>query len=168
MAETEGMSWSEIEKIATKYANRVCSAAAGKIRDDLFKEAKSAILAFYQSYNPNYYHRHYKNFENNSFRKYYNNKHNSVFYGGVELTPQNLDDVYQDKKEEVFDTVFAGFHGPAGMFYTPKTFSLIPPRMIPSPRQLLLDKQKKILKQKGSYIAYGKKVAGRENSLFAK
>lgn len=168
MAETEGMSWSEIENMATKYAHRVCSATAGKIRDDLFKEAKSAILAFYQSYNPNYYHRHYYNFEKNSFRKYYSNKHNTIFYGGVELTPQNLDSVYQDNTQEVFDTVFEGFHGPAGMFYTPKTFSLIPPRMIPSPRQRLLNKQEEIMKKKGNYIAYGKRIARRENSMFVK
>lgn len=162
MAKTEGMSWSEIETQLKKYANRTASAAAGKVRDDLYKEAQNVIAMFYSHYNPDYYKRHYWNFEDNSFRKYYSNKHSSIFYGGIELTPQLMKDVYQDNTQEVFDTVFAGFHGPAGMFVAPKTFSLIPPRMKPSPMQRLLDKRKKMIEKKDNYIAYGKKVAKRE------
>lgn len=181
MAETEGMSWSEIEELATKYAHRVCSAAAGKIRDDLFKETKSAIAAFYDSYRPKdgeplYYHRHYYNFlkypgkydrNEKAYRKYYDNKHNDIYYGGVELTPELMDSVYGSRKhptpnQEVVDTVFAGFHGPAGMFYTPKTFHTIPPRMKNFPRQRLLNLKKKIIDKPDKYIAYGKKVAERE------
>lgn len=162
MAETKGTSWSEIEERLTKHANRACSAAAGKARDDLFKEAQTAIAAFYASYDPDYYHRHYWNFEKRSFKKYYSNKHNVVFYGGVELTPQNMQSIYQDSVQEVFDTVFAGFHGPAGMFVSPKTFSTIPPRMTPSPMQRLLKRREMILKNKSKYIAYGKKVAKRD------
>ena len=162
MAKSDGMSWAQIENQLEKYAKRACSAAAGKARDDLFEEAQAAIADFYASYDPNYYHRHYWNFEKRSFRKYYSNKHSTVFYGGIELTPQNMQDVYQDNTQEVFDTVFSGFHGPAGMFETPKTFKLIPPRMVPSPLQRLLDKRRYILDHQKQYIAYGKKVAKRD------
>lgn len=168
MAKSSGMSWSEIETHLEKYAKRVLSAAAGKIRDDLYKEAETAIADFYASYDPIYYRRHYYNFEKNSFRKYYSNKHNSIVYGGVELTPQSLDAIYQDGVQEVFDTVFEGFHGPASMFYTPKTFSVIPPRMIPSPRQRLLNMRKRIIDSPEKYIEFGKKVARQENSLLKK
>lgn len=169
MAKSDGMSWAEIETHLEKYAKRVLSAAAGKIRDDLYKEAETAIADFYASYNPIYYRRHYYNFEKNSFRKYYSNKHGSIIYGGVELTPQLLDDIYQEKNtQEVFDTVFEGFHGPASMFYTPKTFSVIPPRMIPSPRQRLLNMRKRIMDSPEKYIEFGKKVARQENSLLKK
>ena len=165
MAETKGMSWSEIEKRLDKYAKRACSAAAGKARDDLFKEAQNAIVDFYRHYTPDHYKRHYWNFKKNSFRKYYSNKHSSIFYGGVEFTPWLMSAIYRDPVQEVFDTVYAGFHGVAGMFENPKSFSLIPPRMWPSPMQRLLDKKEEIQANKDIYIAYGKKVAKREVSL---
>ena len=168
MAKSSGMSWAEIETHLEKYAKRVLSAAAGKIRDDLYKEAETAIADFYASYDPIYYRRHYYNFEKNNFKKYYSNKHNSLVYRRVELTPQSLDAIYQDGVQEVFDTVFEGFHGPAGMFYTPKTFSVIPPRMIPSPRQRLLNMRKRIMDSPEKYIEFGKKVARQENSLLKK
>lgn len=191
MAETKGMSWSEIEKYANKYAKRVVSAAGAKIRDDMFKVAKAAIAQFYKSYDPDYYHRYYKNFlrypgnvnkNEKAFRKYFEDKHGNVVYAGVELTPSLMDSVYGSRKhptptQEVVDTVFAGFHGPAGMFdvyeyndfqYQPQGIKNLPPRMVPSPRQLLLKKRDEIYEKQGSYITYGKKVARRENPLFAK
>lgn len=184
MARTEGMSWSDIEDYAEKYAKRVLSAAGGKIRDDLFKVAKSAISYFYNvSYpEPIYYHRYEKNFikypgdlnkNEKAFRKYFENPHGNIIHAGVELTPGLMDSVYGSRRhptptQEVVDTVFAGFHGPASMFYEPKTFSTIPPRMFPSPRQQLLDKKQEIIKHKSKYISYGKKVARRENPLFSK
>lgn len=161
--------WTDIEKKLYKHARRACSAAAGKVRDELFEEATNAILDFYAHYAPEYYKRHYWNFKENSFIKYYSDHGgDSVIYGGIELTPQSLESIYQDSTQEVFDTVFAGFHGVAGMFYTPKSFSIIPPRMIPSPRQRLLNKQKAILKKKKYYQSYGRKVASREYPIFIK
>lgn len=182
MAETKGMSLSDIEKFAEQYSKRVLSAAGAKIRDDLFKVAKAAIVAFYKHYDPLFYRRYEKNFlafpgdikrNEKAFRKLYDNKHGNIVYAGVELTPGLMDSVYGSRKkrtptQEVVDTVFAGFHGPAGMFYEPKSFSTIPPRMWPSPMQQLLDKRDDIISKKSKYIAYGKKVAKRENPLFAK
>lgn len=176
-------SWSNIEQELKKFARRTCTAAAGKARDDLYKEARTAILAFYKHYpHPKYYHRHEWNFkakedhgEGNSFRKFYDDRH-KVVYGGVELTPELLAPVYEACRrnetasgvQEVFDTVFAGFHGPAGMFYTPQTFSNIPPRMTPSPRQMLLNKRDEIVKNQKKYIAFGKKVAQKEYPIIGK
>lgn len=106
---------SELEAYIKDYANNVARNVAGQIRDDLFDEAKLAIEAFYNSYSPKYYRRHYYNFYNKSFKKYYSNAHCTIYRGGVELTPELMDDIYQDPVQEVFDTVFiAGLHGPAG------------------------------------------------------
>lgn len=177
MAETKGSSsWSDIEKRLVKHARRACSAAAGKARDDMYKEAKAVIAAFYKHYGPKngeplYYRRHYWNFEQNSFKKYYDDHvglNDSVIkiFGGIELTPQSLEPVYRDSTREVFDTVFAGFHGPAGMFYSPKTFSRIPPRMVPSPMDRLKKKRDEIIKHQNKYISFGKNVAKRECPIF--
>jgi hypothetical protein len=162
--------WKKIEKQIEKYARRTCSAAAGKVRDELYKTAQTVISDFYNHYDPKYYRRHYWNFEENSFTKYYDDHGGkSVIYGGIKLTPQSLKNIYEEKNtQEVFDSVFAGFHGVASMFYTPKKFSTIPPRMIPSPRQLLLDKQREIIENQDEYIAYGKSVASRECPMFIK
>ena len=186
MAETKGMSLADIEEYAEQYSKRVLSAAGAKIRDEMFKVAKTAIVQFYKSYpkngEPLYYHRYYKNFmaypgdikkNEKAFRKIYDNKHGNIVYAGIELTPSLMDPVYGSRKrptptQEVVDTVFAGFHGPAGMFYEPKTFSTIPPRMVPSPRQQLLDKRQEIIDHQGKYLSYGKRVAKRENPLFVK
>lgn len=161
--------WSEIEKQLYKHVRRACSAGAAKVRDELYQEAKTAILEFYAHYEPRYYKRYEWNFKNNSFRKTYSDHSgNSVIYGGIELTPQSLKDLYKDSTQEVFDTVFSGFHGIAGRYHTPPGISLIPPRMVPSPKQRLLDKQKEIMKKKKYYQSYAKKVAARECPLFVK
>lgn len=161
--------WSEMERQLEKYARRVCSAAVGKIRDDLYDEAKATIAAFYDSYRPSpegepwYYVRNYKNFEHNSFKKFYYDKgKDSTIYGGIELTPQSLKPVYEDTTQEVFDSVYAGFHGVASMFVSPKRFHIIPPRMVPTPMQRLRKKREWILKHPKSYEVYGKKIAKRQ------
>lgn len=161
--------WFEIEKQLYKHVRRACSAGAAKVRDELYEEAKTAILDFYVHYEPKYYKRYEWNFKKNSFKKSYSDHGgNSVIYGGIELTPQFLKDLYDDPVQEVFETVFSGYHGIAGRYHVPSGISLIPPRMIPSPKQRLLDKKKKILKNQKHYIAYAKKVAARECPLFVK
>lgn len=104
---------SGLEAYIKEYASNVARNVAGQIRDDLFKEAKLAIEAFYNSYSPKYYRRHYYNFYNKSFKKYYSNAHGTIYRGGVELTPENLDSIYRAPAEFVFETVYAGYHGPA-------------------------------------------------------
>lgn len=162
-------SWAEIEQEARKYVAKVLSSAAGRIRDDLTKEAFNAIAYFYTSYSPKYYNRHYYNFMENSFEKYYSNPHNKIFRGGVRLTPKKLDDLYQDPTQEVFDTVYAGFHGPASAmtfgylssYESPMEFSPTP-RMEPSPLERILSMRDFIVRHIDVYIEYGKAKANKK------
>lgn len=152
--------WADLEKQLRRHVRVACSAGAAKVRDELYEEATNAILDFYDHYEPKYYRRYEWNFKKNSFKKYYEDHGgDSDISGGVELTPQFLQDLYKDSTEEVFDTVFEGFHGIAGRYHVPSGISNIPPRMVPSPRQRLLDKQKKIMRNKNKYISYAKDVA---------
>lgn len=152
----KSVSWNDVEDEIRQYCKKVLSNVAGQIRDELTQEAQNAIEDFYNDYNPLYYHRHYWNFYNNSFKKYYSNAHGVIFRGGVELTPQNMSDIYKEKPEWVFDSVYAGFHGIAGMFVSPKTFT-VTPRMNPSPMEMLLAKRDNIVKNIDTYVANAEK-----------
>lgn len=98
-----------------KYSEQVCVGMATFTRDDLTDMALHAMANFYMDYTPYFYKRHYYNFMDNSYMKYYKNPHGSIVYGGVELSPKNMDNIYADPVEEVFDMVYAGFHGPASI-----------------------------------------------------
>lgn len=135
----------EIEKMINDYGKKVCSKMAGLIRDELTETAQNAIAAFYNDYDPKYYSRHYTNFQKRSFRKYYSNPHNKIFTGGVELTPGLLEEYYQEDADVVFDSVYAGFHGPMGYDVNPSKKQILPHRMQPSPMDMILDKREEIL-----------------------
>lgn len=147
----KSVSWNDVKDEIRQYCKKVLSNVAGQIRDELTQEAQYAIEDFYNDYNPLYYHRHYWNFYNNSFKKYYSNPHGVIFRGGVELTPQDMSDIYQDPIQEVFDSVYAGFHGVSSMFVSPKSFS-ITPCMSPSPMKRLLDKRDQIIADIDDYV----------------
>jgi len=149
---------SALDEQIKNYVNSVASKTAGIIADDLTDEASSSISDFYNDYEPKYYRRHYYNLKENGFRRYYRNPHNTIFYGGVELTPEKMDDLYNAPPEQVFNTVMDGFHGVASMissgnadmgFVRQTTFV---PRMIPSPMDMLLDKRQYIEKNIDKYI----------------
>ena len=171
MAKKNNIDLSELENHIKKYTKDVMRVTAGKIRDDLTEEAFTSIVKFYTSYSPKYYHRHYYNFMENSFKKYYANPHSKIYYGGVELTPEAMDNIYQDSTEEVFESVYAGFHGPASMIgggyatnlgIEPRFFHQssgkytynIPERMKPSPIESLYIKQNEIENNIQDYIDY--------------
>lgn len=128
-----------------RYSGEVCKSLATRTRDTLYEISQMAIEAFYDDYDPVSYRRHYYNFRNNSFSKLYKNPHNSVFRGGVLLSYEDMDNIYQDSTQEVFDLVYAGIHGVAGGFVSPKSFSRIPPVMNPSPLEMIRIKQKHIV-----------------------
>ena len=110
------------------YSKEVCVGCAAYCRDALTDVAKRAIGNFYSDYTPISYKRHYTNFLKNSFRKYYNNPHGKIIRGGVELTPDLVKDVYMGATgAEVFDFVYAGFHGVSSALRGQ------PPAMSPSP-----------------------------------
>lgn len=137
-----------------KYTKEVSRKTAGLIRDELADTATSAIAEFYEHYTPKHYHRHYYNFKKNSFQKYYSNPHGTVYRGGIELTPDLMDDIYSSPTYQVFDTVYAGFHGIASTHIYPRNteHQFVPPRMIPSPMEIILKKQKKIQANMQHYI----------------
>ena len=158
MSKKTKISWAGVEADLKKYCQDVLASAASKISYELTKETQSAIEAFYNDYNPIYYRRHYYNFYNKSFRRYYINSHGKSFRGGVEFTPELMDDLYQDNTQEVFDTVYAGFHGPAGMFEASNSFTIIR-RMTPSPMERIRAKREEIKSNIQTYIDYGRKQA---------
>lgn len=147
----QNTTWKQIEKELKQYTNQILANTAGQIRDELTEETLCSIEDFYNDYTPLYYKRHYYNFYNNSFTKYYSNAHGTIFRGGVQLTPELLDDIYQDSTEEVFDSVFAGFHGVSSMFFNPKSFS-VTPRMTPSPMERILNKRSYIIDNINDYV----------------
>ncbi len=166
MAKKVKVNIDDLENHVRKKGQEACRLVAGKIRDDLTLEAKNAISEFYNSYTPDYYKRHFYNFQEKSFKKYYANPHNKIYYGGVELTPNAMDDIYQDSVEQVFQSVYEGFHGPASMIgtgyasigETPIKFSKVPERMWPSPMELLYRKRDYIIDHIQDYIDYAQKI----------
>ena len=132
-----------------KYASAVCTSLAGQFRDEMYKEAHFVIEDFYNDYEPIYYNRHYNNFRKNSFKKHYKNPHNSIIRGGIELTPNELDDLYRADKEYVFNLVYLGYHGNVNMF--PHTISNVPSIMEPSPLDILLNKRDSLIENINDY-----------------
>lgn len=156
-----------------KYMQNVCSKTASIISYELDKEAKYAIQEFYADYTPDYYVRHNEttglhpyNFSERSHARYYQNSHYKKYTGGVKLgislsNPGSpMANIYQDSTQEVFDTVYAGFHGVASMFINPKSFKKIPPRMQPSPMKIIEMKRDEIETNIDKYIDNAKKEIG--------
>lgn len=161
-----GKTTNNLAKQLEQYAIQVCVKAAGLIRDELTETASNAIQAFYADYQPIYYKRHYDNFQKRSFRKYYSNPHNKIITGGVELTPNLMNDYYQDPVQEVFDMVYAGFHGPASAIpigystsnYVGFSNHFTPvPQMKPSPMEMILERKEDIVNNINDYIWYAQK-----------
>lgn len=152
---------SELREYLEKYSREVGRITAASIRDELAETAFHSIVRFYEDYSPKSYRRHYYNFLENSFRKYYSNAHGNIFRGGIEFTPQLMDDIYQSSKgytsaqvtEQVFDTVYAGFHGVAStQIYSSNAPRYIPPVMRPSPMDLITTKKEEIENNLNEYI----------------
>ena len=152
---------SSLKNYLEQYAREVGRVTAASIRDELAETAFNAIVKFYESYSPRTYRRHYYNFLEKSFRKYYSNAHGIVYRGGIEFTPQLMDDIYQSSRgyspsqvtEQVFDTVYAGFHGVAStQIYPGSSPRYSPPVMRPSPMELILSKRDEIEDNLDRYI----------------
>ena len=146
-----------IEDLKT-YTTQVCVGMASFIRDEMNECAQQAIEYFYDGYRPKngeplYYHRHYDNFRKRSFKKYYNNPHNSIIRGGVELTPNELEDVYRADTDYVFNLVYAGYHGSVWTF--PHEIKNVPPVTNPSPLDILLDRRLELVNNIDKYSKYG-------------
>ena len=93
----------------------VSSDLAHQISDKMAEEYQYVIDRFYSEYNPEYYVRHSERGMNpglnKTFKKYYKNPHNTIYYGGIEITSDNMYDDYRDSKEKVLSSFLAGYHG---------------------------------------------------------
>ena len=148
------------KKELQKYSNSFIKGIAQKVKEELIQTAFNAIVRFYTSWSPKYYERHYYNFMDYSFKGYYKNPHNMIVRGGVELTPYRMRDIYEDPTQEVFDLVYQGFHGMAGIT-NPNI-----PRMNPSPIQLLYLRRDNIVKNISIYEKYGYGNSGGNYNTF--
>ena len=149
------------------YGHNVCLGMAKQVRDELNDEAVYALENFYASYAPKngpilsggyewkfktpkgvpyVYDRTYTNFLKKSFKKYKQDKHHSIVYGGVELSPDFMDSIYQNPVETVFDFVMSGIHGHP---------SLGLQQMDPSPIEIIRNKKKEIVENIQDYRQYG-------------
>lgn len=139
------MDFTGLEKDLRRYANNVCRYAASEIADEMTEKALLSIAAFYSDYSPSKYQRHYYNFMNNSFRRYYSNPHNKIYRGGIELTPDAMDAIYQHPIDEVYGSVIeSGSHGP-------ELYTTVPP-MKKSPLQMMYEDRDEIEKNINTYI----------------
>ena len=96
-------------------SHTVSSNLAHKISDEMAQEYQYVIDRFYSEYDPEYYVRHsergMKPGLNKTFKKYYKNPHNTIYYGGIEITSDNMYNDYRDPKEKVLSSFLNGYHG---------------------------------------------------------
>ena len=105
----------DLKNDVSKFAHNFSSNLAHKISDEMAKEYQYVIDRFYSEYDPEYYVRHsergMKPGLNKTYKKYYTNKHNSIYYGGIEISPDRMYDDYRDSKEKVLSSFLNGYHG---------------------------------------------------------
>ena len=93
-------------------SHSLSSNLAHKISDEMANEYQYVIDRFYSEYDPEYYVRHsargMRPGLEKTFKKYYKNPHNTIYYGGIEITSDNMYDDYHDSKEKVFKEYIPG------------------------------------------------------------
>lgn len=135
----------EIYKELEQYGINICRTAAKIVAKELVETAKTAIELFYADYSPIKYKRQYYNFRNNSFKKYYKKIGNNIFTGGIELTPESMDNIYNYPAPAVHRMVFnKGMHGP--------NYNYFVPNMSPTPLEILIQKRDYIYDHGEDYI----------------
>ena len=96
-------------------SHTISSELAHKISDEMAQEYQYVIDRFYGEYDPEHYVRHSQRGMtpglNKTFKKYYKNPHNTIYYGGIEITSDNMYDDYRDPKEKVLSSFLDGYHG---------------------------------------------------------
>lgn len=97
------------------FSHAFSSNLAHKISDEMAQEYEYVIERFYSEYQPKYYKRHASRGKNpgliKTFKKRYKNPHNTIYYGGIEITSEKMYDDYHDSKEEVLESFLEGYHG---------------------------------------------------------
>ena len=153
----------DLAKDLEAYANNVARFTAQAVADELTKTTYDAIAYFYVSWTPEYYTRHVDNLLFHSYKRFTHNNRNRTFSGGVELSSEFMEDIYNGSPSLIFDIVYKGYHGL-------DTFSDIRPAQpwaitTPSPAQIILAKRDDIYKKPGEYISQGIKKANKQKYL---
>ena len=133
-----------LEEKLKEYSKNIAKNMAIEAREILYEEAPVCMWEFYSSWAPKYYERHYWNLMFDSFEKYYSNPHNTVYRGGVKLSPNKMADMYRLSTEEVFNMGwFTGehYHGIRGVH----GIKIIDHVTSPTPYELLEKKKQEIL-----------------------
>lgn len=145
---------SSIKQLLEDMLKERAANAAQKIADDLTKEAKLAIEFFYDSYNPIKYSR--QGGLRGTYKRYYKNPHGQIYHGGVELMPgtgnykSSLTGEPMGADFVSALAVFNGMHGNVEAF--PFAVKTIPPRMSPSPYEIVEKKRQFILMNIYNYV----------------
>ena len=96
-------------------SHSLSSSLAHKISDEMAQEYEYVIDRFYNEYSPEHYVRHSDRGMspglNKTFKKYYKNPHNTIYYGGIEISEDRMYDDYRDSKEKVLNSFLNGYHG---------------------------------------------------------
>lgn len=109
---------SSINDDIKEFLNRFGYKYTHLIADDLYSKAELAISMFYVDYEPNRYIRHAGHYSMmNTYHKKTRNFGHMVYYGGIELSPEGMEDDYRSiygprvDKEFIYDLVYSGWHG---------------------------------------------------------
>lgn len=155
MAKIKNQSIIDLASEIEDFSKSIAKEMAIKSREDLYKAANNAITKFYNHYTPDYYKRHiipyYQHNINKGIKKYYHSPHGNIYSGGIELSPESMDDLYKIREDYIFNLILAGFHGNIPMLPqygkdgTPISRN-IPPIMSPSPLELILDERDRLIK----------------------
>ena len=104
-----------LKKDVKMLSHSLSSSLAHKISDEMAQEYQYIIDRFYSEYSPEYYIRHsergMKPGLEKTFKKYYKNPHNSIYYGGIEITSDKMYNDYHDSKDKVLNSFLNGYHG---------------------------------------------------------
>ena len=104
-----------LESDVKMLSHALSSNLAHKISDEMAQEYQYVIDRFYSEYNPEYYKRHADRGMvpglQKTFKKHYKNPHNTIYYGGIEITSDNMYDDYHDSKDVVLSSFLNGYHG---------------------------------------------------------
>lgn len=96
-------------------SHSISSSLAHKISDEMAQEYQYVIDRFYSEYSPEYYRRHadrgMKPGLEKTFKKYYKNPHNTIYYGGIEISSDNMYNDYHDSEDKVLSSFLNGYHG---------------------------------------------------------
>ena len=115
LSDFESKIMSDLESDMRLMSHTISSDLAHQISNKMAEEYQYVIDRFYSEYNPEHYVRHadrgMKPGLQKTFRKYYKNPHNTIYYGGIEISSDDMYDDYHDSKEDVLSSFLSGYHG---------------------------------------------------------